>query len=86
MYIAVAHYETKPWVTVMCVAGFILSSTNHCVADMFYLFMGGFSWLGLLALGCTTVGNIIGCNLISLLLRLHQWLLSRDTRPKTRSR
>lgn len=86
MYIAVAHYETKPWVTVMCVAGFILSGTNHCVADMFYLFMGGFSWLGLLALGCTTVGNIIGCNLIPLLLRLHQWLLSRSTRPKTQSR
>lgn len=86
MYIAVTHYETKPWVTVMCVAGFILSGTNHCVADMFYLFFGGFEWTGALALLFTTIGNIIGCNLIPLLLRLHQLIQQHNTRSKTRSR
>jgi formate/nitrite transporter FocA (FNT family) len=64
MYIAVAHYETKPWMTVMCVAAFILSGTNHCVADMFYLTLGEFSHEALTALFWTTVGNIIGTNLI----------------------
>lgn len=82
MYIAVSQYETKPWVTVMCVAGFILAGANHCIADMFYLFMGGFSWWGALALLCTTVGNIVGCNLIPLLLRLHQWLLRHSILSK----
>lgn len=85
MYIAVAHYDSKPWVTVMCVAGFILSGVNHCVADMFYLFLGGFTWTGALALTLTTVGNVIGCNLIPLLLSLHRLLLSHSTRPKTQS-
>lgn len=84
MYIAVAHYDSKPWVTVMCVAGFILSGFNHCVADMFYLLTGGISWLGLLALGCTTIGNIIGCNLIPLLLRFHEWLQQHNNRSTIR--
>jgi formate/nitrite transporter FocA (FNT family) len=86
MFIAVAHYETKPWVTMMCVVGFILTGVNHCVADMFYLFLGGFSWMGALALLCTSLGNLIGCNTIPLLLRLHQQIQQRNTRSKTRSR
>lgn len=64
MYIAVKMYSTKPWVTVMCVAGFILTGANHCIADMFYLFLGGVTWDGLLALLYTTAGNIIGTNII----------------------
>ena len=64
MYIAVKMYSTKPWVTVMCVAGFILTGANHCIADMFYLFLGGVTWDVLLALLCTTAGNIIGTNII----------------------
>lgn len=72
MYIAVTAYESKPYVTVMCVAGFILLGTNHCIADMFYFVMGGGSWAGLLALGCTTLGNVIGTNIIPLLMECHR--------------
>lgn len=85
MFIAVAHYETKPWVTMMCVVGFILTGVNHCVADMFYLFLGGFSWKGALALLCTSVGNLIGCNFIPLLLRLHQWFQLRNNQSMIQS-
>jgi formate/nitrite transporter FocA (FNT family) len=69
MYIAVTVYETKPWVTVMCVSAFILSGFNHCVADMFYFFMASpHINIGLAAITiiCTTIGNIIGCNIIPL--------------------
>jgi formate/nitrite transporter FocA (FNT family) len=69
MYIAVTAYETKPWVTVMCVSAFILSGFNHCVADMFYCFIASpHINIGLAAIMilCTTVGNVIGCNIIPL--------------------
>lgn len=67
MYVAVSSYQTKPWVTVMCVAGFILGGFNHCIADMFYMWMASFSvnvGEAMAAIICTTFGNIIGCNLI----------------------
>lgn len=73
MYIAVVSYSTKPWITVMAVAAFILAGFNHCIADMFYMCMAcdiipiGPAALTIL---CTTVGNIIGCNLIPLYTRL----------------
>lgn len=71
MYIAVTSYPTKPWVTVMCVSAFILSGFNHCIADMFYWgvalanpdFRPGLAAVMIL---CTTVGNVIGCNIIPL--------------------
>lgn len=69
MYVAVTAYETKPWVTVMCVSAFILSGFNHCIADMFYFFMASpHINIGLAAITilCTTIGNVIGCNLIPL--------------------
>lgn len=69
MYIAVTAYETKPWVTVMCVSAFILSGFNHCVADMFYFFIASpHINIGLAAITilCTTIGNVIGCNIIPL--------------------
>lgn len=65
MYIAVSHYETKPWVTVMCVMAFILSGMNHSIADMFYYnFSDNATWQGMFTILCTTTGNFIGCNLI----------------------
>lgn len=75
MFIAVSFYDTKPWVTVICVAAFILSSTNHCVADMFYYaisFSKETAVRGFVSIFQTTVGNVIGCNFIPLLLRHRQ--------------
>ena len=69
MYIAVNSYATKPWVTVMCVSAFILSGFNHCIADMYYFFLASpFVDVGLAAIAilCTTVGNVIGGNIIPL--------------------
>ena len=72
MYIAVNYYKSLPFVTVMCVATFILMGANHCVADMFYTFMAlGYiaEWSVVWALICTTIGNIIGCCIIPYLTR-----------------
>ena len=71
MYIAVNEYKDAPYVTIMCIATFILLGANHCVADMAYLMLGLVgrpdNWLAaLLALGYTIIGNIIGCNLLPL--------------------
>lgn len=49
---------------VLPVAVFILSGFNHCVADMFYIWLGADTWRDFLSLIPTTIGNIIGCNLI----------------------
>lgn len=70
MYIAVTSYSTKPFVTVMCVAAFILAGFNHCIADMFYYTLGTPLQLipqMLVALAATICGNVCGCNIIPLL-------------------
>lgn len=70
MYIAVNHYPTAPYVTMMSVAAFILLGANHCIADMVYTLIAatGETLLpAITALMCTTFGNIIGCNLIPML-------------------
>lgn len=72
MYIAVSYYEKWPVITIMSVVAFVLAGANHCVADMFYLLLSGFSWQGFLIIIATTVGNIIGCNLIEFSLWLHR--------------
>ena len=67
MFIAVGSYEKIPILTMMCVATFILIGANHCVADMFYFWVGAADetvLLGLVALVWTSLGNIIGCNII----------------------
>ena len=69
MYIAVTSYATKPWVTVMCVSAFILSGFNHCIADMYYFFLASPFVdvpLAVFTILCTTLGNVIGCNIIPL--------------------
>jgi formate/nitrite transporter FocA (FNT family) len=76
MYIAVAHYESKPWVTAMCVISFILVGANHCVADMFYLSLAFLPSSAIPIIGAlifTTLGNIIGCNFIPLGLRIYHY-------------
>ena len=67
MYIAVNNYSTAPYVTILGVASFILLKTNHCIADMAYMFLAADAKILLpasAALLCTTAGNFIGCNLI----------------------
>lgn len=66
MYIAVQYFVSAPWITIMCVAAFILLGANHCVADMAYMSIAcqGNAAEQMIALCCTTVGNFVGCNLI----------------------
>lgn len=67
MYIAVNQYEKAPYMTIMCVAAFILLGANHCIADMVYTLIAATPETigpGIAALIWTTIGNVIGCNLI----------------------
>ena len=66
MYIAVTGFQkTNNFIIViMPVMFFILCGFNHCIADMFYTFLGSNSWKGFLHLIPTTVGNVIGANII----------------------
>ena len=70
MYIAVTKWlHSVPFLTIMCVMGFILLGANHCVADMVYTTIATSSetWVPAgVALIWTTIGNIIGTNLIPL--------------------
>ena len=58
MLMSLATYQKTPlWVTVLAVATFILAGFNHCIADFYYMLVGGtFSWNLLL----TILGNIVG--------------------------
>lgn len=70
MYIGVRSYVNYPYITILCVASFILLGTNHCVADMAYLLLANNKELffaGFLTILETTLGNIIGTNLIPLI-------------------
>ena len=66
MYIAVTGFaQTSNFLFVCAPVGFfILCGFNHCVADMFYSCLGGYEWTHFLHLIPTTIGNIIGTNLI----------------------
>ena len=67
MYIGVKQYPTAPYVTILSVASFILLGANHCVADMAYMFLAADTKILLpasAALLFTTIGNIIGTNVI----------------------
>lgn len=74
MYIAVAgfkSYQSYLFIFVP-VAFFILCSFNHCVADMFYLSLGATKlehWGSLIS---TTIGNVIGTNLLPALGLCHR--------------
>lgn len=73
MYIAVNYFVTAPWVTTMCVAAFILLGTNHCIADMAYMLIAYKHETmphQLLALIGTTIGNVIGCNIIPFFVKI----------------
>ena len=63
MLMSLATYKDTPlWVTVLAVATFIIAGFNHCIADFYYMLVGGqFSYNLLL----TILGNIIGGILFS---------------------
>ena len=71
MYIAVSLYKTLPLGTIMAVTAFVMLGAHHCIADMFYFVVsvGNFSVEKMFSsLIVTTIGNVIGCNLIPYLL------------------
>lgn len=47
----------------MCVGMFILCGFAHCVADMFYFWVGSRNWTEILYVLPVTVGNLIGCQI-----------------------
>jgi len=75
MYIAVEGYkQTKnPAILFVCVAAFILSGFEHCIADMFYFSMAG-AWSAqtLLRTVVITVANGLGGVLIPLAKKLKE--------------
>lgn len=74
MYIAVfGYYYTQNLAFIIWpVAVFILSGFNHCVADMFYLILGSKSLKEFESLIPTTLGNVVGAQIIPLLLQYHR--------------
>ncbi len=59
-YLANKHEVGKYLGMVLGVMVFILCGFEHCVADMFYFAMGGWSWDALLSLVVITLGNAVG--------------------------
>lgn len=68
MYVAVTGFaKTSSYLfLIMPVAFFILAGFNHCVADMFYTILGAQNVKEITHLIPTTLGNIIGTNIIPL--------------------
>lgn len=57
----------NPLAVMLPVVVFVVSKTNHCIADMFYLWLSGTKFAtSLFLLLCTTIGNVIGAILMVL--------------------
>lgn len=73
MYVAVDGFREKgnPLILFLCVSVFILSSFEHCVANMFYFAAAG-AWSGktIIYLILMTLGNSVGGMLIPAVKRL----------------
>ena len=70
MYIAVnTGWLNHPAYAMVPVASFIMCGFTHCVADMFYLHIGCQNLSDYWILIPTTIGNIIGTNLLPFLRR-----------------
>lgn len=80
IYVGVESYRSNPHEIgkylgiVLGVVVFILCGFEHCVADMFYFAMGGWSWRALLCLAVITLGNAVGGVLFPLCGLLRQKL------------
>ena len=67
MFMAVKTWQFtngNPFYAMMPVGIFIMCGFNHCIADMFYLHIGCMDILDYHILIPTTIGNLIGCNII----------------------
>lgn len=51
------------WISSACVMAFILAGFNHCIADWFYIIVGGYKYFFLWL--CTVFGNFIGGYLVA---------------------
>ena len=74
MFMAVKTWQFtngNPFYAMMPVGIFIACGFNHCIADMFYLHMGAMSYLDYLILIPTTIGNIIGTNVLPACINEH---------------
>lgn len=71
MYAATSK-KNHPIYVVMCVAAFILGGFYHCVADMFYTWLGGYTIVDFQWVLYVTIGNLIGCNIIPLFKNISQ--------------
>lgn len=76
IYIGVESYLSNPHQLgkylgmIFGVMVFILCGFEHCVADMFYFAMGGWSWQAMLCLVVITLGNAVGGVIFPLARRL----------------
>ena len=76
IYIAVEGYRSIPHqvgkylAIIFGVMVFILAGTEHCVADMFYFWMGGWSGRGVVCVLVITLGNSVGGVLFPLLRKI----------------
>ncbi len=76
IYIAVEGYRSIPHqvgkylAIIFGVMVFILAGTEHCVADMFYFWMGGWSGRAVVCVLIITLGNSVGGVLIPLLRKI----------------
>ena len=65
MYCAVnAKSAMRLFYIMICVSAFILGGFYHCVADLFYTWLGANNWHQIFNIVFITLGNFIGCNLI----------------------
>lgn len=63
MQMGVALYSKHPWATVMCVAAFLLSGANHCIAMLYNAEFNSADWWCIFSLA--VIGNIVGAKLIA---------------------
>ena len=56
--------------TILCIMVFILCGFNHCIADMFYIFLSGTFTQSAAYLGIVIIGNSVGGMLFPLLKKL----------------
>ena len=71
-YLANPHELGKYLGMVLGVVVFILCGFEHCVADMFYFAMGGWSLRALVCLVVITLGNALGGVIFPLAKRLRK--------------
>ena len=62
MQMGVSLYSVHPFATVACVAAFLLSNSNHCIAMLYNFDPGSLEYI--LMLIFSIIGNIIGAKIV----------------------